>query len=85
MPIDNLFDILFLALPLFPSLTIIPYIQDYNAVHTIGISIAIAVSAFVMTTSLVPVVSEYTLKRGLCGKDLGKKGTMSESKDIPEV
>jgi len=38
-----------------------------------------------MVYLLVPVVSEYTLKKGLSGKDMGKKGMTYENNDIPEA
>ena len=30
---------------------------------------------FVLTNRLVPSIKEYTLRKGICGKDLGKRGT----------
>lgn len=41
--------------------------------------------AFQLTNSMIPVMAQYTLKRGIAGKDLGKKGTATESTDVPEA
>jgi UDP-N-acetylglucosamine--dolichyl-phosphate N-acetylglucosaminephosphotransferase len=53
--------------------------------YILGISFLIAVFGFGLCNSLIPVVAEYTLKKGLCGKDLGKKGTATESTSVPEA
>ncbi len=36
---------------------------------------AMGVFGFVLTNRLVPSIKEYTLRKGICGKDLGKRGT----------
>lgn len=48
-------------------------------------SVLISVVGFFFTIQLIPVVGEYTKKCGMSGKDLGKKGTPDENKDIPEA
>ncbi|KAL7554407.1 hypothetical protein ACHAWF_017856 [Thalassiosira exigua] len=37
------------------------------------------------THRLIPSIKYYMLKRGISGKDLGKKGTLREEYDIPEA
>jgi UDP-N-acetylglucosamine--dolichyl-phosphate N-acetylglucosaminephosphotransferase len=37
------------------------------------------------TNRLIPSIKFYMLKRGISGKDLGKKGTAKENDDIPEA
>jgi len=39
---------------------------------------------YVGTDRLIPTIKYYMLKRRICGKDLGKKGTQSENVDVPE-
>jgi UDP-N-acetylglucosamine--dolichyl-phosphate N-acetylglucosaminephosphotransferase len=34
---------------------------------------------------MIPVIAEYTMKRGIAGKDMGKKGSARESVDVPEA
>lgn len=78
-------DYILAALPLVPSVICFLCISDPKTLHQISSSLAISVFGFVMTVSIIPVFASYTLKRGLCGKDLGKKGTERESRDVPEA
>ena len=55
------------------------------SLQQIGFSIAISLVGYLATYSLIPIFAEYTLKRGLSGKDLGKKGSPYENKDVPEA
>lgn len=72
------------ALPLVPSLYCLSYVNDAAAITRIGYSLAISILGYFTTVMLIPVFAEYTLRRGIAGKDLGKKGTIHESKDVPE-
>lgn len=72
-------------LPLIPCALIGLTITDYAANQMIIASFAVSIGGFYMVNCLVPIVAEYTHKRGLTGKDLGKKGTQRESKDVPEA
>jgi UDP-N-acetylglucosamine--dolichyl-phosphate N-acetylglucosaminephosphotransferase len=40
---------------------------------------------YMLTELMIPVCAKYTLKAGLSGKDLGKKGTSLENVDVPEA
>jgi hypothetical protein len=42
----------------------------------------VAVLGFMVTNRLVPNIRQYTLRKGISGKDLGKKGTSSADKDM---
>lgn len=62
--------------PLIPSvicflLTVLK--DDEIFVNIVLYSIAISILGFVSTSALIPLIAEYTLKKGICGKDLGKK------------
>ncbi|EED94061.1 udp-n-acetylglucosamin-dolichyl-phosphate : n-acetylglucosamin-phosphate transferase, partial [Thalassiosira pseudonana CCMP1335] len=46
---------------------------------------ALGILGYVGTNRLIPSIKYYMLKRGISGKDLGKKGTPSENEDIPEA
>ena len=45
----------------------------------------LAVLGLVATNSLVPKIKFYTLRKGISGKDLGKRGTSIADKEIPEA
>lgn len=81
----TLFDCAYLALPLIPSIVYVVGIKDTESLVLISFSVLAAVAGFVITCALIPQFGEYTKKRGLSGKDLGKKGTSSESIDVPEA
>lgn len=40
---------------------------------------------FHATNRLIPSIQTYTLRRGICGKDLGKRGTSLADKPVPEA
>eukprot|EP01031_Cornospumella_fuschlensis_P044062 gene44062-53872_t len=80
----GLFDIVLAALPLIPSGICVLYLQDYKACFVLLPTILISTVGYHLTSFLVPVFAKYTKERGLSGKDLCKKGSDSESKDIPE-
>lgn len=44
--------------------------------------LALGVIGHLGTHRLIPSIQYYMLKRGICGKDLGKKGTQSENDDM---
>lgn len=78
-------DYLLALLPLVPSAILASTITNLPIIHMLIASLAISVGGCCLTNYLVPVIAEYTLKRGLTGKDMGKKGTLRESKDVPEA
>lgn len=73
------------ALPLLPSVIAFLYVQESALRSKIVTSGGISVLGFVLTSYLIQVVAEYTLRKGLSGKDMGKKGSASESTDVPEA
>ena len=44
--------------------------------------LALGILGHVGTYKLIPNIKYYMLKRGICGKDLGKKGTQKENDDV---
>ena len=48
-------------------------------------SLLVSVAAFVLTLRLVPVVASKTLRRGLSGLDINKRGTPAGEVPIPEA
>mmetsp|Transcript_8635 Transcript_8635/g.12741 ORF Transcript_8635/g.12741 Transcript_8635/m.12741 type:complete len:434 (+) Transcript_8635:121-1422(+) len=44
-----------------------------------------AIAGYMSTSTLIPNIKQYLLKQGICGKDLGKRGTSVADKDIPEA
>ena len=49
---------------------------------SIGYAAVVGVIAYALTYVLIPQMKELTLKAGLKGRDLGKKGTARESKEM---
>jgi len=47
--------------------------------------LAMGIFGFILTDRLVPKIKEYTLRKGICGKDLGKRGTDLADKPVPEA
>uniref|UniRef100_A0A7S2EE03 UDP-N-acetylglucosamine--dolichyl-phosphate N-acetylglucosaminephosphotransferase n=1 Tax=Ditylum brightwellii TaxID=49249 RepID=A0A7S2EE03_9STRA len=47
--------------------------------------VCVAILGYVATNNLIPKIKTYTLKKGISGKDIGKRGTSIEDKDIPEA
>ena len=47
--------------------------------------IFIGIAGYWITNKLVPNIKQYTLRKGICGKDLGKRGTSIADKDVPEA
>lgn len=45
----------------------------------------VATLGFAATEKLIPHIKEYTLRKGISGKDLGKKWTPQEDREIPEA
>jgi poly-beta-hydroxyalkanoate depolymerase len=39
-------------------------------------------AAYLATVQLVPNIQQYTLRKGICGKDLGKRGTAVADKPM---
>ncbi|KAJ1398504.1 hypothetical protein B484DRAFT_406630, partial [Ochromonadaceae sp. CCMP2298] len=76
---------LLVALPLLPSVACLLKLDDEESSVVILWSILISVLGFLLTDGLIPVFAQYTLKRGLSGKDMGKRGTALESTDVPEA
>lgn len=48
----------------------------------LGVFLALGILGHVVTHSLIPNIQHYMLKRGISGKDLGKKGTKNENVDV---
>ena len=78
-------DYILATLPLLPSVVCLINLKDHHTWSVVLWSVAISIVGFFLTNQLIPIFSQYTLKRGLCGKDLGKRGTPNESKDVPEA
>lgn len=78
-------DYILAFVPLMPSILLLVNIHDAFILKIIVVSVLLSVIGFLLSNSLIPVVSGYTLKRGLCGKDLGKKGSADENKEVPEA
>jgi len=47
--------------------------------------VSMGIFGCISTDRLIPSIKEYTLRRGICGKDLGKRGTDLADTPIPEA
>jgi len=44
--------------------------------------VLVGISGYVTTNKLIPNIKQYTLRKGISGKDLGKRGTAMADKDV---
>jgi hypothetical protein len=44
--------------------------------------LVVSLMGYYATSRLIPGIKQYTLRKGISGKDLGKKGTATEDKDM---
>ena len=44
--------------------------------------LTVAILGYVVTNRLVPKIKQYTLRKGIYGKDMGKRGTSIADKDV---
>ena len=72
------------ALGFVPCLVAFLQINDERTRYSIVISAVISILGFFATKLIVPLVKARTLKAGLGGKDINKKGSKAGEKDIPE-
>eukprot|EP00934_Nitzschia_sp_Nitz4_P008664 Nitzschia sp. Nitz4//scaffold178_size73299//26550//28077//NITZ4_005700-RA/size73299-processed-gene-0.29-mRNA-1//-1//CDS//3329539125//8654//frame0 len=47
--------------------------------------VLVACWGFLATNQLIPTIQQYTLRKGIFGKDLGKRGTPLAEKPVPEA
>ncbi|CAB9527765.1 dolichyl-phosphate N-acetylglucosaminephosphotransferase [Seminavis robusta] len=47
--------------------------------------VVVGVLGYVVTNALIPNIQQYTLRKGISGKDLGKRGTPTADRDVPEA
>lgn len=82
---NKLINYIYTIIPLLPSIILLCnlYLNKYS--WQIYISVILSISSFYATYILIPIIAEYTLKNGLYGKDLGKKGTKRENILVPEA
>ncbi|KAF5835513.1 glycosyl transferase family 4-domain-containing protein [Dunaliella salina] len=60
-------------------------IRDEKARLLLATSALVSVCGFLVTRWLVPLVGAKTASRGICGKDLNKRGTPMGERPIPEA
>jgi UDP-N-acetylglucosamine--dolichyl-phosphate N-acetylglucosaminephosphotransferase len=59
-------------------------IQDQKTQRSLVLAAAVAAVGFLATRWLVPLVAQKTLARGICGKDINKRGIPAGDTPIPE-
>lgn len=78
-------DYVLAIIPLIPCAIIASTIDNITINNKMMASLAISMGGFILTDTLIPAIAKYTCRRGLTGKDMGKKGTRRENTDIPEA
>ena len=62
------------------------YVHDHNLVGMqLLLFAALGAVGHAVTNRLIPNIRGYMVRRGISGKDLGKKGTALEGADVPEA
>ena len=69
---------------LLPSLWVFTQVADERTRYSILISAAVSALGFLLTLRLIPLTKAYTLKAGLFGMDINKKGSREGEKKVPE-
>eukprot|EP00606_Chrysophyceae_sp_TOSAG23-5_P001574 GSChrysophyteH2.ASY1.ANO1.1363.1 assembled CDS len=84
-------DILLALVPLVPSAVAMLYLPSCSEEERIrhqywvALSVAVSFGGYFLTNGLIKVVGEYNQRAGLSGKDMGKKGSKDEDRDVPEA
>lgn len=83
-------DIALALVPLIPSLyylLLLPptaFGESMNARYYVLSQLFLSILAFMLVVVMIPVTKEACRRKGLSGKDLGKKGTPAGELDVPE-
>ena len=67
-----------------PSIWVFTQVADERTRYSILISAAVSALGFLLTLRLIPLTKAYTLKAGLFGLDINKKGSREGEKKVPE-
>jgi hypothetical protein len=70
------------GLVVLPAATFYSQIKSDETRNTIAYSCGISLLAFVTTLVLVPIMAPYFSRKGLKGKDMGRRGTPDEAKEM---
>mmetsp|Transcript_27561 Transcript_27561/g.33464 ORF Transcript_27561/g.33464 Transcript_27561/m.33464 type:complete len:428 (-) Transcript_27561:580-1863(-) len=80
-------DVILSLIPLVPpSVLLVQLLNDLPnmALHMVKF-VCMALLGFAATNNLVPKIKTYTLRKGIAGKDLGKRGTPLQDEPVPEA
>ena len=67
-----------------PCIAAFARIDDARTWWSIIVSASVSFAGLEVTKRVIPLLKRYTLKRGLYGRDINKKGTEAGEKHIPE-
>ena len=83
----NQLDLALFVLPLLPSayLLLQLYLEQSYVIPDLTFYIGMSMFGFYLSNHLIPNIKMYLLRKGISGKDLGKRGTSIADKDIPEA
>jgi hypothetical protein len=72
------------ALGFLPCILAFASLKDERTLYSIFVSAIVSALGFLATRAVIPLIKARTLKAGLRGKDINKKGSEAGEKDIPE-
>jgi UDP-N-acetylglucosamine--dolichyl-phosphate N-acetylglucosaminephosphotransferase len=78
-------EVLAVAATLAPACYFGAHIADTNIQKQLLFSLASSVCCFLVTKWLVPNIAQYLSRKGLKGRDMGRRGTPSETTEIPSA
>lgn len=78
----SLFELAALGVIFAPAITLTNSIVSIETRESIYYSIVVGCFAFLTSYMIIPSVSEYFSRKGLKGKDMGRRGTPDESKEM---
>jgi len=78
----SLFELTALGLIFLPAITLTNSLVSIDTKNSIYYSVLVGCLAFFCSYMIIPTVSEYFSRKGLKGKDMGRRGTPDENKEM---
>ncbi len=65
-----------------PAVYFFTKIQDEGVQRSLLYAVAVGIAAFATTVVTIPAVAGYFSRKGLKGRDMGRRGTADENKEM---
>ena len=82
---SNYTNYIYALTPLVPNLYLLYMLENNSQKNSLLKTLFLSILGYFLTIHLIPIIGQHTLKKGLSGKDLGKKGSKLENHDVPEA